>query len=280
MHPAFKMNYFSEAKWEPFWIKSALDGARKVWTKYYVPTITTTKAKKPVDNDTGDPTPDVDEDPFAVLDRRGPLKDGRDAFEKYILAPVDEDIEDVISYWTAHLPAKGNKTITSKNALARMALDFLSAPATSTDVERLFSRAGLVVTKRRHNLKADSIRHSTILQNWFAVPDLVPRKAIAKKINDRIASRKRKRCAGEDEDNDDSDDSVEIVAVLKGKGKGKGRAEEENEDSDDKNDTGSGGVNDDDDDASDVEMVDGEGGEEEGNGEEGNGDEDSGDESE
>ncbi|KAJ3764919.1 hypothetical protein FB446DRAFT_607248, partial [Lentinula raphanica] len=54
-----------------------------------------------------------------------------------------------------------------------MALDFLSAPATSTDVERLFSHAGLVVAKRCYNLSPSHIRESTILNNWLKVDNLV-----------------------------------------------------------------------------------------------------------
>ncbi len=55
-----------------------------------------------------------------------------------------------------------------------MATDFLSAPASSTDVERAFSRGGLTVSKRRHSLNDDSTRAATILSSWAQVGGLIP----------------------------------------------------------------------------------------------------------
>ncbi|KIK51569.1 hypothetical protein GYMLUDRAFT_251947 [Collybiopsis luxurians FD-317 M1] len=71
-----------------------------------------------------------------------------------------------------------------------MALDFLSASATSTDVERLFSHSGLVVTKGRYNLTANYIHQSTVLGNWLGVDDLIPVKAICGKLNVKYEKKK------------------------------------------------------------------------------------------
>lgn len=59
-----------------------------------------------------------------------------------------------------------------------MALDFLSAPATSTDVERAFSRGGLTVSKRRHSLSDESTRAATVLSSWATVEEIIPEKEI------------------------------------------------------------------------------------------------------
>ncbi|KAL0570347.1 hypothetical protein V5O48_011617 [Marasmius crinis-equi] len=75
-----------------------------------------------------------------------------------------------------------------------MALDFLSAPATSTGIERLFSHSGLIVTKHRHALKPESIQASTVLQSWLAVGGIVPRKTLVKSYNTKQSQKK-------DEDN-------------------------------------------------------------------------------
>ncbi|QRW07691.1 DNA polymerase [Ceratobasidium sp. AG-Ba] len=52
------------------------------------------------------------------------------------------------------------------DGLAQMALDVLSTPATSVDVERAFSYVGSVVSKRRHNLKPYSIQATSTLGSY------------------------------------------------------------------------------------------------------------------
>lgn len=59
-----------------------------------------------------------------------------------------------------------------------MSLDFLSAPASSTDVERAFSRGGLTVSKRRHALSDESTRAATVLSSWASVTGLIPEEEI------------------------------------------------------------------------------------------------------
>lgn len=47
-----------------------------------------------------------------------------------------------------------------------MALDFLSAPATSVDTERAFSRGALTVTYLRHALSDESTQNSIVGGSW------------------------------------------------------------------------------------------------------------------
>ena len=75
-------------------------------------------------------------------------------------------VDDPIKYWIAQR-AGGHP-------VAQMALDFLSAPAASTDVERAFSHGGLTVSKHRHALSDKSVRASTVLGSWAAVSGLIP----------------------------------------------------------------------------------------------------------
>ncbi|TDL16428.1 hypothetical protein BD410DRAFT_731394, partial [Rickenella mellea] len=46
--------------------------------------------------------------------------------------------------------------------------------ASSTDVERAFSRGGLTVSKRRHALSDQSMRAATVLSSWADVDGLIP----------------------------------------------------------------------------------------------------------
>jgi hypothetical protein len=47
-----------------------------------------------------------------------------------------------------------------------MAIDILSIPAMSDEPERLFSRLGLMITKRRNQLHHDTIQASQCLYLW------------------------------------------------------------------------------------------------------------------
>ena len=109
-----------------------------------------------------------------------------DALEEYLTSPTIRlgGNMDVITYW-ANAKVSGHP-------LAQMALDFLSVPgslpsmlrrcmvpdsitlATSTDVERAFSRGGLTVSKLRHSLGDETTRSASVLGAWAEVPDLIP----------------------------------------------------------------------------------------------------------
>ncbi|KAG9100229.1 hypothetical protein FS749_015928 [Ceratobasidium sp. UAMH 11750] len=52
------------------------------------------------------------------------------------------------------------------NGLTQMALDVLSTPATSVDVERAFSFVGSFVSKHRHNLGAFTIQAAASLGSY------------------------------------------------------------------------------------------------------------------
>jgi hypothetical protein len=50
--------------------------------------------------------------------------------------------------------------------------------ATSTDVERAFSRGRLTVSKMRHSLSDESTQAASVLGSWCTFPDAVPREEI------------------------------------------------------------------------------------------------------
>ena len=53
------------------------------------------------------------------------------------------------------------------SCLARMAIDYLSSPASSVEVERAFSRGALTVTHRHHALSDMSTCNSIVLGAWL-----------------------------------------------------------------------------------------------------------------
>lgn len=78
--------------------------------------------------------------------------------------PIKADFaKDPLKYWS-------EKT---GDPFARMGLDFMSAPATSVDVERAFSRGSLTVSKHRHSLSDRSTRAAIIMSSWTQIPGVV-----------------------------------------------------------------------------------------------------------
>ena len=80
-----------------------------------------------------------------------------------------------------------------------MAQDFIGAPATSVDIERCFSHAGGMVTKRRHALSAETIRTNSLANAWVR-GGWIPEAEVIDKLGSR-ASRKKTS-------------SVELLAVI------------------------------------------------------------------
>lgn len=61
--------------------------------------------------------------------------------------------------------------------------------ASSSEMERGFSRGGLMVSPRRQNLRGASVRASTVLSSWHEIPGLIPERGLVKLFNDK-SSRK------------------------------------------------------------------------------------------
>ncbi|KAF5359897.1 hypothetical protein D9757_015143 [Collybiopsis confluens] len=198
-HPKYRKHYFTKEGWKEEWIDAAARAARKTWNRHYKPLIRQSnsqhKSSKPISN------------VFSALDAPAVQAD-RDPFEDFINGDVTND--EPLDYWSRLTAKKGSATVTPVQALACMALDFLSAPATSTDVERLFSHAGLVVSKRRYNLTPDSIRQSVVLGNWLAC-GVVPYAEIACTLKKKYG-KKSFKVPGSDSEWSDSDSGMELRA--------------------------------------------------------------------
>lgn len=100
----------------------------------------------------------------AVEDEYGPDCQFRRDFFAYVahLHNLGEEYLlglDPLEYWAVH----GSKF----PIIARIAAQILAIPATSADVERLFSITGRILTKYRASLKAERIDMITCLHGWL-----------------------------------------------------------------------------------------------------------------
>lgn len=80
--------------------------------------------------------------------------------------------------------------------------------ATSTDVERAFSRGGLTVSKMRHSLSDESTRAATVLGSWCDFPGAIPRDDVIATFCD-----KNKRPKGKGKEVTGSDIVTATVAI-------------------------------------------------------------------
>ena len=139
---------------------------------------------------------------FDELDEFG-TDPAADELEEYLNTPtISTKALEPLTWWYA---------IGESNPLARMAIDFLSAPskpwimyddflslsadlclASSCDVERGFSRGGLTVSKLRHGLSDESTRASTVLHAWSQIPGLIPENEIIQVFKDKCRCLKGK----------------------------------------------------------------------------------------
>jgi len=69
----------------------------------------------------------------------------------------------IIAYWLRQAKDK------STYQLARMGLDMASIPAMSSECERVFSQAKLLITGQRHKLQADIIEATQCLRMWMII---------------------------------------------------------------------------------------------------------------
>ncbi|PIL25420.1 hypothetical protein GSI_13310 [Ganoderma sinense ZZ0214-1] len=182
LHPAFKLVYFRKAEWPEDWIDEARALATEEWTSHYKPAApangkagpangqgaASRSRPRPFRMSTGGKMPArATRDLFASIGARAAGPE-HDALEAYLEAPPLTTVKDPLAYWNAAL-----KSGSEDPALARMALDFLSVPATSVDVERAFSRGRLMVNRLRTALSDRSVCAGTVLGSWARVDGLV-----------------------------------------------------------------------------------------------------------
>ncbi|EKM48606.1 uncharacterized protein PHACADRAFT_108614 [Phanerochaete carnosa HHB-10118-sp] len=90
-----------------------------------------------------------------------------DALDEWLQSPPLLTVNDLLAFWDVQV--NGPNCL-----LASIALDSLSVPAASTDIERAFSQGGLTVLKHCHSLNNESTRAATVISSWAAVMWLIP----------------------------------------------------------------------------------------------------------
>ncbi|GAB1527909.1 hypothetical protein RhiTH_011097 [Rhizoctonia solani] len=87
-----------------------------------------------------------------------------DSIEAYLSSSVESvaPYGGAMEYWSSKLD--------SNPRLARMALDYLTAPATSVDAERAFSAGRLTINHLQHNMSSETFEAKMAVGSWYGTP--------------------------------------------------------------------------------------------------------------
>jgi len=203
LDPRYKLSYFNDQHWPPNWINTVKEITRMVYKDDY-PSVEVAdfpaSPKKP-------PAPSSE---WPSLLRKGlgkAILRESDELATFWASPCEPAAADPLQYWVGVLVGR------PESRLARMAIDYLSAPASSVEAERAFSRGALTVTHRRHVLSDKSTRNSIVLGAWLKDTSLVPRDDLIDFFGGKSARGQTKAKGGSAEptdssSNSDSDDST------------------------------------------------------------------------
>jgi hypothetical protein len=150
LHPSYRKQYFGE-KWRTpelkRWKSIVVDNVKDIWrTEYSGDSEQPQTSLLPTDD---------------ILDQylRRTTARNSDSFDSFIHGPIVEFNEgtDVYSW------LKDNCSL----SIRQQALDLLSIPAMSAEVERVFSSAKLLITPQRNSLLDERIEYLELLRYWW-----------------------------------------------------------------------------------------------------------------
>ncbi|KNE94135.1 hypothetical protein PSTG_12565 [Puccinia striiformis f. sp. tritici PST-78] len=189
LHPSFRDEYFKLANWEPEWISEAIRLTRDMWISTYKPKPIEPRASSAV----------VSKRPKtgmlaglggAAAARGGQgLSDPLDIWLAGGLTLKDNEPVNPLKWWLQQ-KRSGN----THGGLLQMALDVLSCPATSVDVERAFSFGRNDVSSKRHGLSARSLSRGMAVA-FYSKNGMIEEGMLAKWKDDIQTEKKGKRKA-------------------------------------------------------------------------------------
>jgi hypothetical protein len=168
LDPRFKVQYFRDEEWPEEWINIAKKITREVYNDDYRNLTTPDlpgSPEKPA-------APSAEWSSLLRMGRRKAAAQERDELATFWASPCEPLDTDPLQFWHGALISR------PESRLARMAIDFISAPASSADVERAFSRGALTVTHRRHALSDTSTRNAIVVGTWLKDTNIVPKDAL------------------------------------------------------------------------------------------------------
>jgi hypothetical protein len=156
LHPGIKLEYFRNQKWEDEWIDEAECLVREEYAAKYE-TVAEELTEESNDMLKKNLSMKIN-DGFASFGNLSVTTSPRPNEIQEYLSHAVENVKDPLKWWVE------NKYVYPK--LYRMALDYLSIPATSTSVERVFSQGCHLLPFSRNSLSPSSIRAFLCFGSW------------------------------------------------------------------------------------------------------------------
>lgn len=168
LDPRFKIETFSMTAWGRELKDEAIKIFEKVYKEEYANFQENHENKSTEDMETskglnsqcgsneGEDIIDLD----VLYEDTSEIKSWRDELDEYLSLARANRAQNILQWWQLRE--------SSFPTLAKMARDLFSIQATSVPVERLFSLAGLIVTKLRNSLNDESIRALLCLKSWLS----------------------------------------------------------------------------------------------------------------
>jgi hypothetical protein len=205
LHPRYKTFYFRDRKWKESWINEALKLLRNEWTENYKPQqpepLPTPATQAATTRSRSGSKPTRPKISFDVVINYGRTSTNiPDVLEQYLAAPPLPYENDPIGFWNKQRAAGVTSDSPELAALGQMGLDYLSAPATSVDPERLFSFSGGTISKLRNQLTDDSAHATVMIGQWADDSDLIADTEFEQKLVKGWTRKKRKAPAPPDDD--------------------------------------------------------------------------------
>ncbi|KAJ2920816.1 hypothetical protein H1R20_g16278, partial [Candolleomyces eurysporus] len=166
LHPSHKLRYFKKAGWDKDWIMTAEDIVRDEFKCVYAEFKLQSQAsriatlRKPTKHTSS--LSDSDNDMGAPLSSENPSSSDKEEMlselNRYLKSKTVKNIEAPLAWWYEN---QG-----SYPRLWRMARDYLTIPATSVAIERVFSKGQLIISHIRNQLSGQSTRALLYLGAW------------------------------------------------------------------------------------------------------------------
>ncbi|EJD36354.1 hypothetical protein AURDEDRAFT_174551 [Auricularia subglabra TFB-10046 SS5] len=163
--PHRKMTWFSQNEWPDEWISAARQTIYTRWSETYKPLYEGVRAAATTSTAAEQPKHSKWRCSINDLAVKSALEE--DTLDAYLEAPVvPVEVIDaaggLLAYWESQRAKRPR--------LAQMALDFLTAPASSVDAERAFSGGRLQVNHMQHNISSQAFRAKMVLGSWYRAP--------------------------------------------------------------------------------------------------------------
>ncbi|KAF8164056.1 ribonuclease H-like domain-containing protein [Mycena galopus ATCC 62051] len=198
LHPRYKTFYFLTVGWEQTWIDEALRLLRLAWTSHYKPQPARTNPTTLTVPNTSQTQTSSRRSKISfnvTIDYGQAASSAPDALEAWLTSPALPLENDPIGYHSRQREAAKTGQSPEAEAFAQMCLDYLSAPATSVDAERLFSFSGGTIMKLRNQLSEKSAHSAVMVGQWASDPDLIAVDEFESQLAEGWTRKKKRRAS-------------------------------------------------------------------------------------